>query len=164
MLRHLPYCVLLLLVACFQRPAKMDALSKILTLPNFTLYTIDSSAIQNARLNANGHPSVYIYFDPGCEHCQREIRDISDHLDSLGQLKIFLIANDTSAAVNAFVKAMKLDVLPNIFVGKDYNFEFYRIFHPSSVPYIVVYNAKGKLTTIVKGEADAQSLLRASLL
>ena len=134
-------------------------LASIASLPMFKIRSIDSSIYIFTSNISSGKPSVFIYFSPDCEHCIQETQAISRSISDLKSANIFMITSDTSVATCQFYKSMRLDTIPNIFVGNDDNYSFYKAFLPSTTPYIVIYNKNKELRKIYKGFAPVSSII-----
>lgn len=161
MKQYLTYLFLYSAIACHFRTDNKK-LSGILKMPSFKILSIDSATCINSDNIPFGSSTVFMYFDPTCEHCEREARAISRNITALKKAKIYLVSNDTSKEVNQFYIRNRLDTIMNVFVGKDYNFSFYRAFLPPTVPYMAIYNSKKKLVKLYKGETNIESIINAT--
>ena len=158
---NLSYLFLWSLLGCHLGTGN-NRFERISKLPSFKILSINSNTCINSESIHTGQPTVFIYFDPTCEHCQHETEGIIANILNLKQARIYLIANDTSNTVDSFYATNRLDTIKNIFVGKDYNYSFYRVFLPQAVPYIAIYNAKNKLVKLYSGEANIKYIIDAT--
>jgi len=138
------------------------ALKGIKELPHFTLLAFDSSHILNSEQIPTGSPCVFFYFDPTCEHCQKETRGIIQHNRELKNVRFYFLSNSDLKEIDSFYHYFRLDSLSNIFVGADYQYTFFNAFLPSSIPYMAVYNSRKKLAKVYNGEAEIQSLINST--
>jgi hypothetical protein len=154
------YMILATLIACrWQHDnKKLAAISKI---PSFKLLSLDSSNCINSENMPPGHPYIFIYFSPECEHCQRETKAILEHRALLMDAHIYWITNEPTDSAKAFYIHYRLDTLKNAFVGKDYNYSFYNLYLPSDIPYMAIYNKSRSLAKIYYGETNIRSLIQA---
>jgi len=134
-------------------------LASIASLPMFKIRSIDGSMYIATSNITSGKSSVFIYFSPDCEHCIQETQAIRRSINDLKSANIFMITNDTSMATSQFYKSMHLDTIQNIFVGNDDNYSFYKVFLPSTTPYIVIYDKNKELRKIYKGFASVSSIV-----
>ncbi len=151
--------IIFLIVGC-NLPSKHKNLSAIESLPNLRMITIDSSTRILPDDIPKGCPVILIYFDPDCEHCQKVTDDLILHMSELGHAKIYMVTNNPShEALEQFYQKNRLDKSQNIIIAEDYKYSFYRLFKPSAVPYIAIYNAKKSLVKIYQGETDVNSII-----
>lgn len=159
---NLLYIILILLVSCHLKSSDKK-LAAITTMPSFRILSIDSSACLNSQNIPSGCSTVFMYFDPDCEHCQRETKNIIDHIAQLTKVKIYMVtSSELNGELKRFYKSYNLDSLTNIFVGKDYEYSFYRLFLPPTVPYMAIYNSKKTLVKIYTGEVNVNSIIAAT--
>ena len=152
--------LLLLGVWSCKHPVENKALSGIKTLPKFRLVSLDSARIVNSENILAGKPSVFFYFDPECDHCQKETKAITEQRGQLKNVRFYLFSNSTIEEIENFCKYYGLDTLNNFFVGRDYEYSFYNVFLPSTIPFTAVYDSKNNLSKIYNGEADISSLIK----
>jgi hypothetical protein len=155
--------LLLLLMAgpaCHQGLGKENkALKGIKNLPHFTLLSLDSSHILKSEEIPAGRPCVFFYFDPTCEHCQKETEGIVSHRQELKNVRFYFLSAASRKDIDSFYTSYHLDEQPNVFVGMDYQFSFFNAFLPSTIPYMAVYNDRRVLAKVYNGEADIHSLI-----
>jgi hypothetical protein len=146
-------------VAACHGSGENKALKGITALPHFILLSLDSSHIINSDQIPAGTPSVFFYFDPNCEHCQKETRGIIQHRQEFKNVRFYYLSNASIKAIDSFSHYFRLDSMPNVFVGTDFQYTFFNAFLPSSVPYMAVYNNQKILAQVYNGEADLKSLI-----
>ena len=151
--------VALTVVTSCHRPKDNKAFAGIRTLPHFTLLAMDSSHMLTSEQIPTGRPCVFFYFDPNCEHCQKETRGILRNRIELANVRFYFLSNAGIKEIDSFYHYFHLDSLPNIFVGTDYQYTFFNAFLPSSIPYMAVYNNRKVLEKVYNGEADMTSLI-----
>jgi glutaredoxin len=137
-----------------------NKLSALTTLPSFKILSLDSSLCLNTNNIQAGKNMVFLYFSPDCEHCQQQTKEILKHHDNFKNSSIYMITNESIEETKMFSRAFRLDTVPNIFVGKDYNYSFYRAFLPPSTPFLAIYGRKKQLKRIYSGETDIHSIIK----
>jgi hypothetical protein len=147
------------IIGC-KHPTENKALSGIKILPKFRLVSLDGARIVNSENISAGKPSVFFYFDPECDHCQKETKEIIEHRERLKKVRFYLFSSATIEEIQNFSKYYGLDTLTNFFVGRDYEYSFYNVFLPSTIPYMAVYDHRNNLSKIYNGEADISSLIK----
>jgi len=150
------YILVILILSCHSATDHTKRISKI---PPFKMLSIDSNTCVNMQDIPAGHPIIFMYFSPDCEHCQWETQNIVKHLDELGNTHIYLITNDTSEDLKKFYLYYHLDTVKNIFVGSDYEYTFYKYYLPPATPFFAIYNGKKDLVKIYQGETDINSII-----
>jgi len=154
------YLFALSLAACHFRVDRKQ-LSHIRQLPGFRIISVDSTQCINTENIANGHPTIFFYFDPDCTHCQRLTKELLQHITQLRDTKLYWVTNGDEELLKRFYKFYHLDTMRNIMVGKDYEYSFYRTYLPPAVPYMAIYNDRKNLVKIYKGEIDVNSIVEA---
>jgi hypothetical protein len=146
--------------SCHQGSGKENkALKGIKELPHFTLLSLDSSHILKSEEIPAGRPCVFFYFDPTCEHCQKQTESIISHRQEFQNVRFYFLSVASQKEIDSFYRYYHLDEQPNIFVGIDYQFSFYNAFLPSTIPYMAVYNDKRALAKVYNGAADIHSFI-----
>ena len=145
-----------LLINCHQKneTAKSSPL-----MPAFNLLLLDSVTHLNTEKIATGEPSIFLYFSPDCEHCQKETADILGHMNSLKRAHFYFITNDPFERLQAYNKAFKLYKYSNITLARDYTFFFPAHFEKVAPPYLVIYDQQKHLRTILQGETPVETLI-----
>src|SRR5688572_1073013 len=72
---------------------------KINDLPNMQVTTLDNSQVAINDLDGN---TILILFQPDCDHCQREAKEIRKNLDAFNGYAIYFISADQALAVQKF--------------------------------------------------------------
>lgn len=124
--------------SCAQKPAT--------TVPAFTFFNADKTSFTNNHLQ-QGKMLMFIFFDPGCEHCQYAVRYISEHNVEFKKIAIYLISLNGFDTMNFFMdkygKNLKNKI--NVRMLQDINNEFIVKFGPKKYPSIFLYSAEKKL-------------------
>jgi len=137
-------------------------LSGIATLPSFDMQLTDSINLFHAKNIPDGKPIVMMYFRPDCPHCQLETQNLVKDINQLRGFQIYLLTGASISDAKAFAHKFTLDQYPDIItVGKDHEHSFAKIFQPSSIPFLALYNANKKLVKVYHGEVPISNLLAA---
>ncbi|MDP9230235.1 MAG: redoxin domain-containing protein [Bacteroidota bacterium] len=118
------------------------------TVPPFRLLLTDSSTIftkDNLRKNKS---VLVILFSPDCNHCQHETEEIIKHKDEFKKIQIVMSSTFSITAIKEFEEKYKLNELPNLIVGKDYQYILPPFFMIRNFPFIAMYNKKKQLISI----------------
>jgi len=149
---------ILFLISCHSERAKN---SEIQELPEFKMLLTDSVSLFEAKNLASGKPTILLFFKPDCSHCRKETKEILEHLQSLKDAQILMLSNAEIPDIRIFSMHFKLDQYKNFTIGRDYERSFYKIFHPSSVPFMAIYDRQKKLLKIYSDDVDIESVISA---
>ncbi len=109
-------------------------------------------------------PTVIIYFNPGCEHCQYEATEIGHRAEQFGKINTILVTPEPSVEkVKAFAQTYHLNEVDNLFILLDKNRQFIRHFGTTVFPSVFIYGPDQKLLKSYKGEVKIEAII-ASLL
>lgn len=131
---------------------------RIQTLPNFNAQGIRKGRISQADFQ--NKPTVLIYFNPDCEHCQREADELRQHAAMLADAQILMLSSEPLPLLIPFVKAHQLTDLPNIQVAHIDQKVALETFGFASVPNVLIYHADGKLAKHFRGETSIEAIKR----
>jgi thiol-disulfide isomerase/thioredoxin len=150
------------LFTAFTTPGKVKSGMEGSELPAFNILLVDSATNLNSAVIPGGEPFIVFRFEPWCIHCQAETRNIIQHMQQLKNIRIYYITASPFSEMKAFYQYFKLARYPNIIMGRDTDNFFLHYYKPSSIPYLVVFDAKKRLITAVKGETDIDYLRQAA--
>lgn len=137
-------------------------LKNIQQIPSFTIYTVpDSTAFTHLQLQKN-KPLVLIFFNPDCDHCQKETQELVAHKDELQQLQIVMTSALPYHLLKEFYLGYNVSSMPNVKMGQDINFTLGSIYKPARYPSIYIYDAKGNLAKVYAGHAGVAAILEAT--
>lgn len=131
-------------------------------LPDFTFYKLDGSVFNKQQL-ARGPHSIFILFDCGCEHCQREMVNIGEHYGDFKNVVFYLVTMDRKQEIDKFMGSFGryLNGKPNVVLLQDRNAEFIPKFKPLKYPGIFVYASDGKNLFSNSGTTPLKDILTA---
>lgn len=138
----------------------------VLPLAKYRITKADGKIATNAGL-IKSKPVMLIYFATDCSHCEHLMDELRPKMNSLKKMQVVMITFSQTEypflrMLSDFNKKFNLSKYPNFTVGteydhyhpKDYPVQFY--YGIFNTPYVVVYNAKGKVvksfTTVPKVE------------
>jgi peroxiredoxin len=134
------------------------------SLPNFKFYTAGNKEFTKTSLKPNT-PVIVVYFDPDCDHCNKQAGIIRDGIAKFSDIQMIWVAFPASAEdITAFGrKYFAAQFGKNIHFMRDNDYTFDQAFGYSEAPTIHVYNKLGKLTkSFKKKEASVEELLAAT--
>lgn len=132
-------------------------------MPEFTFYNMkDNQAITRMALTPQGNV-VFIFFDPGCSHCQKEAQEMGKQADAFKDVSLYFISQQEPQLVrdfmNTYAKDLVAKVNPQVLIDSDYT--FLPLFNPSQYPALYVYSQKRKLLAYLEGENPIERVIEA---
>jgi hypothetical protein len=104
---------------------------------------------------------ILIFFNPDCDHCQREAVLIRDHLDSFGTFGLYFISSDSLENIERFAEEYGLAGKENVHFARTEVEEVIRNFGPIPAPSIYIYSSTKKLFREFKNETPIDQILGA---
>lgn len=106
-------------------------------------------------------PTVMVFFNPDCEHCQYEAEELSKHPDLLRNARVWLLSTEPQSALRAFAHRYRLDSLPNVVVARIEPRVAFDSLGFRGVPHLLVYDPDGQLKKEFKGETRWEAVMKA---
>lgn len=129
-------------------------------LPKFSFYDAAKKVFTQANLKP-GQPLVVVYFDPDCDHCNKQAQLIQAEVSKFANAQMVWVAFPASIeAITAFGKKyFPAQFGKSFFFLRDNDYTFDRSFGYSEAPSIYVYNKSRKLVkSYSKKEVPAAEL------
>jgi thiol-disulfide isomerase/thioredoxin len=130
----------------------------IQTLPNLPISDLDSTQTTLYQALVEQKPTLLLFFNPSCEHCQYEASEISKHLLAFENTNLVFISWESLQDIRVFRK--------QYFEGRHkphcYKVELSvlsKTFGSLSVPCIYIYDSNKKLVKQYKGETKIELLM-----
>ena len=108
----------------------------------------------------NDTPTIILFFNPDCDHCQYEAKAILEHQSDFKTTNFWWVTTVDSSAINTFSKKYHLDKLPKHFFAKLPAEKVVQTFGSVSVPHIFIYDKAGVLQKEFRGETKIEALLK----
>jgi cytochrome oxidase Cu insertion factor (SCO1/SenC/PrrC family) len=128
-------------------------------LPPFDFEGTDGNRVTPANV-AEGKPVIVFYFDPFCDHCQKQAGWINDNATMFKDITLLWVAYAEIKDIKAFPEKYLPKVDSKIVFANDDKYQFDNYFGYSTVPSIYVYNSKHVRTASFKSETLPATLLR----
>ena len=115
-------------------------------VPDFTFTRFNGQSFSRKDLVKN-KKIVIVFFDVTCDHCQNELKAISEKFDHFKKAEFYLVSMDNVAAIHSFMKkfAPKMNGRVNVTLLRDLNRQFIVRFRPVQFPATYVYGPNLKL-------------------
>ncbi len=148
-------------VAASAQTNDSSILQKIQALPSFTITAVPDSSIFSSGTLQKNKPVVLIFFNPDCEHCQHEMKELLAYKEELKDIQIVMATALPYKLANEFYKDYNVASMPNVKMGQDVNYVLGIRYHPTRYPAIYVYDAAGKLAKVFAGNAEVPAIINA---
>lgn len=128
-------------------------------IPPVKLLAIDSMSVITKDNLTKNKPVLLILFSPECEHCQHETEAILARINELKKVQIIMATTLPFDMMKEFYEKYRLADYKNIRVGQDTQYllpSFYRV---HSLPYLAMYDKKGKLIRTFEGTMNIEDLI-----
>lgn len=128
------------------------------TVPPFTLLRADSTTLTRDDL-ARHKKTLFMYFSPGCDHCKHQTKDLLSNIDKFKDVEIVLVTYQPMEEILTFYSDFHLENYPGIKLGRDTKYFFPPFYKMNNLPFMALYNSKGKLLTTFEGTTGIDKLL-----
>ncbi len=126
-------------------------------LPAITLVMITGERVMANTLPGN---SIFIFFGPGCDHCQRQAEDMHRQLDTFKNYSLYFIATNPIPEIAHFAETYKLQGYPNIYFAQADGPEVMRVMGPLGVPTIYIYSGERSLVKRFVNETKVDEIAK----
>ena len=126
-------------------------------LPNMTVTSLDETQINLRTLKEK---AIIILFQPDCDHCQREAKEIRENLDAFKNYSLYFISADQFDAVKRFGEDYDLIAKPNVHFALTSVDNVLKNFGAIPAPSVYIY-ADQKLIKKFNGEVSIGRILQA---
>jgi thiol-disulfide isomerase/thioredoxin len=127
-------------------------------IPPFTLLKIDSSKLTRDDLKKN-KKTMIMYFSPDCDHCKHQTDSLLASINKFQDVQILMATYQPFEEMQSFYKDYKIASYSNIKMGRDSQFFFPPFYKIANLPFMILYNNKGKLLTTFEGTTPISKLL-----
>jgi peroxiredoxin len=125
--------------------------------PNLTLTLASGETLPAKELQGK---NIFVLFQPECDHCQDEAREIEKHLDRFKAYKLFFISSSPMPQVTKFAKDYKLNDRPNVKFAVTSTESVLNFYGPIPTPSVYIYR-EGKLINYFNGQTNIENILAA---
>lgn len=125
-------------------------------LPVLAIRNVDSSFTSLSKLPKN-KPTIIIYFNTNCEHCQDEAKQIIENKNVFDKVQFVFISTDAVPLLKTFKEKYNINGA-NFYLGRDQKYILPAFYNIRFTPFVAVYNAKQILERVYEGGAKWQAL------
>ena len=132
-------------------------------LPAFKFTGLDGKPFTRESLKP-GIPTIFFYFDPGCDHCQAQSKLIKAEINKFtGTQFVFITMEEDNAKIKEFQQKYWGGVTnPSLTFTKDPMLDIDKYFGRCEVPTIFVYDKNRKFKKVFRKEVPAIELSAAT--
>ena len=139
---------------------KKEIGERIKTLQHYSFELLNGEQIFIDEFD-NRKPTVIIYFNPECEHCQYEASEIGAQPEQFEKANMILVTPDDSAKrVEAFALKYHLWEIDNLTILLDREKQFKNRFGTAVFPSTFIYGSDKKLVKMFRGETRMDAIIK----
>jgi thiol-disulfide isomerase/thioredoxin len=129
------------------------------TLPPFSLLKVDSSGYFTKDDIKKNRPTLVMYFSPECEHCKHQTEDLLASIDQFKDIEIVMATLQPFNEMKDFYRYYRIADHSNIKMGRDVKAILPGFYKIHNLPYLALYDKKGKLITTFEGNQKIATLI-----
>ncbi len=138
-----------------KEPEQIQAL--VNDLPQMTIVSLEGSEINVKELEGK---KVLIFFQPDCDHCQREAVEIQENLEAFKNTNLYFITSQTLEEAKNFANTYGLSDQPNITFARTSTESVLKNYGPIATPSIYIYTENNVLIKAFNGEVKIETVLK----
>jgi peroxiredoxin len=157
--------VILLLAGCGTKEKKEEVSPKEETPPapiSNERPVMTFTMLGGAKIDAReiAEPLVLVLFQPDCNHCQQEARQIRNRLEAFRNYQLYFISSAPAEEINKFAREYKLDGIDNVHFGMTDVESVWSNYGVISAPSVYLYTKEGRLVQNFEGQVDVEVIIR----
>jgi cytochrome oxidase Cu insertion factor (SCO1/SenC/PrrC family) len=126
-------------------------------LPSMNLTTLNGTQVNTQTLTGK---SILILFQPDCDHCQREAKEIREHIEAFRDYSVYFVSADPMPTIEKFAKDYDLSSQANFFFGMTTVESVLNNFGPIPAPSVYIYSDQALMQKF-NGEVSIDKILQA---
>jgi peroxiredoxin len=153
--------LLIFLIAPFLAFQAIGQSAPAQNIPDFTFYKMNGQSFSKKELTKSKR-IVIVFFDATCEHCQHELKLMSDRFDEFKKAEFYLVSMDNVRGIQWFMNkyAPRMNGRPNVTLLTDLNRQFITRFTPVQYPALYVYGTNGHLIKYYGQNSKISDIIR----
>jgi thioredoxin-related protein len=125
--------------------------------PPITVRLVDGTDVNVKTLEKN---LVLVLFQPDCDHCQDEAKQIQKRLDAFANYQMYFISSEPLDVILQFSKDYDLINKPNVHFGSVPVDDVVKHFGSIATPSIYIYKKSGELVQNFDGLVDIEVVIK----
>jgi peroxiredoxin len=139
-------------------PAPSAPASPASDLPDLTITKLDNSQVRVKELKGR---NILVLFQPDCDHCQRETKEIKAHLPAFKDYTLYFVSNYPADQLRQFSRDYELAFEPNVVFATATLEGILNTLGPQPSPSVYIYDEQGRLVKSFLGETKVENILQA---
>lgn len=144
-----------------QADSLQPAYKRFPTVPGLQLLLSDSTTKYTKADLPKKKPVLLVFFSPDCEHCQHEAEQMALHKEELKDIHIVMATTLPVYKMKAFAEQYGLNQMENVVVARDIYYLLPGFYQIRNLPYLALYDKKGKLIETFEGSVGMDKILSA---
>lgn len=103
---------------------------------------------------------VLVLFNPECDHCHDEARQIKSRLEAFAKYNLYFVSSENMEMIDQFAKQVELEKQPNVFFGNGASQSVYDNFGPIPTPSVYIYKKDGQRVQDFEGQVDVEVIIK----
>lgn len=146
------------IVACTQTKKETSASeARTVGLPAFMMTLTSGEALMTNTLPGR---LVLIFYNPACDHCQREAEAIRTGLGVFQNYSLYFIAANSLEEIRQFAKDYDLEGHQNILFARAEVADVIREMGPMGTPALFIYSSDKQLVKKFDGETKVEEIVK----
>lgn len=147
----------LVVIACGQGKKENAVNEKPSQLPAFMMTLTTGQQVMSNTLPGN---LILVFYNPGCDHCQREAEAIRKELDAFSKHSIYFIAASPMDTITKFAADYDLAGRANVVFAKAEIPDVIREMGPLGTPSLFIYSKDRQLVKRFDGETNVEEIIK----
>ena len=131
------------------------------TIPPFHLLKLDSTTYLTKEDVKKNHRTIIMFFSPDCEHCKHQTEAILADFKEFRDIEIVMATYQPFDEMKQFDAHYRISDHPNMQIGRDEKFVLPPFYKIRNLPYLALYDKRGRLITTFEGTQKADTILNA---
>jgi thiol-disulfide isomerase/thioredoxin len=144
-----------------QEDTTMPVYKQFPFVPQFTIAKAPDSTVFTRDDLSKKKDVVMMIFNPECEHCQHEIKAITEHMNDFKKVQFVMISYLGFDQLKKFYSDYHIADYPNIVMGKDNKFFFPVFYKIRNLPSIFLYDKKHQFKKSFEGSVKLEDIISA---
>ena len=134
---------------------KREVAARTQLMPSFEAQSLSGQALRYAA--STQQATVLVYFEPDCDHCQREALDFQRQAGLLGSARVLWLSTAPRPSLQHFAATYGLGEQQVAQIGAEVA---HKTFGFAAAPDIMVYHAAGTLAKRFRGETSIEAIIK----
>ncbi|GHT40897.1 hypothetical protein FACS189437_07130 [Bacteroidia bacterium] len=128
-------------------------------IPAFQLPDVYGNVLTEASIQKN-KPTLFLFFDPGCELCHSEFNQINANQKSLSQSQLIFFSTLPADSIQRFLENIAFIPASNMYFLVDENEKLVNLMEIHGPPTAIIYDKNGKLLKRFNGPVKIETLIK----